>query len=136
MAKDLKAFLQDNKRKKKNIFYAVSKDFVDENGKPIKWELKHIKARVADEIRSEAMSEDGENFDFNLYAARVMAESVVYPDLRDIELQDSYGVNTPEDLLYEMVDNPGELSALQAKVFEMAGLAETAEEKVEQAKNS
>ena len=38
----------------------------------------------------------------------MVAASVVYPDLDNAELQDSYGVKRPEELLLEMVDDPGE----------------------------
>ena len=48
------------------------------------------------------------------YIQKMIVASVVMPDLYDAELQDSYGVKTPEDLLFAMVDDPGEyISGLQ-----------------------
>ncbi len=46
------------------------------------------------------------------YIQKMITASVVMPDLYDAELQDSYGVNTPEDLLLAMVDDPGEYNEL------------------------
>ena len=37
------------------------------------------------------------------YLARLLAASVVEPNLHDKDLQDSYGVMTPEELVQEMV---------------------------------
>ena len=37
------------------------------------------------------------------YSAMLLAASVVYPDLNDAELQDSYGVKTPEALINKML---------------------------------
>ena len=65
----------------------------------------------------------------------MLAAAVVYPDLQNAELQDSYGVTDPEDLLYEMIDNPGEFNDLAAFVQQYSGLDETMEEKVQEAKN-
>ena len=42
----------------------------------------------------------------------MMVASIVEPNLNDKTLQDSYGVMTPEDLLTEMIDNPGEYNDL------------------------
>ena len=41
----------------------------------------------------------------------------------------------PEDLLYEMIDNPGEFNDLAAFVQQYSGLDETMEEKIQEAKN-
>ena len=65
----------------------------------------------------------------------MMVASVVYPNLNDKDLQDSYGVMTPEDLLTEMVDNPGEYNAFGKFINEYNGFTEGLNEKVEKAKN-
>lgn len=65
----------------------------------------------------------------------MITRCVVEPDLQNIELQDSYGVNNPEALLMAMVDLPGEYANLQAFVSELCGFDVTMEEKVEEAKN-
>ena len=68
------------------------------------------------------------------YIAKVIAASVVKPDLYNAELQDSYGVKNPVELLYALVDDPGEYGRLAAFVQQLQGF-ETIEEKAEQAKN-
>ena len=63
-------------------------------------------------------------------------EGLVVPDLYDAELQDSYGVKTPEDLLYAMVDNAGEYQNLVAWIQKFQGFTEDFEVKIKRAKNS
>ena len=58
------------------------------------------------------------------------------PDLYDAELQDSYGVKTPEDLLLAMVDSPGEYNDLAAYVQKFQGFDVSLDDKVQEAKNS
>jgi len=65
----------------------------------------------------------------------MIAASVVVPDLYDKELQDSYGVATPEELLLAMVDEPGEYNELAAFVQKFQGFDVSFHDKVEEAKN-
>ena len=76
-----------------------------------------------------------QKIDTSKYLAKMICACIVEPNLYDKELQDSYGVMTPEDLLAEMVDDPGEYNNLAAFIQEYNGFTETIEEKVEQAKN-
>lgn len=69
------------------------------------------------------------------YLAKMIAASVVYPDLYDKELQDSYGVMTPEDLVYAMVDNAGEYQELSVWLQNFQGFTKTMDDKVDEAKN-
>ena len=71
----------------------------------------------------------------SLYIQKMIAASVVMPDLFDAELQDSYGVKTPEDLLMAMVDDPGEYNDLAAFVQKFQGFNVSFEDKVKEAKN-
>ena len=70
-----------------------------------------------------------------LYAAKMLAASVVFPDLNNAELQDSYGVTTPHDLVREMVDDPGEYNDFVAFVQEFNGFTNDMDDKVAEAKN-
>lgn len=65
----------------------------------------------------------------------MIAASIVYPDLYDKELQDSYGARTPEELLLAMVDDPGEYSELASYVQKFQGFDVSLNDKVEEAKN-
>ena len=70
------------------------------------------------------------------YLAKMVVAATVYPDLYDAELQDSYGVKTPEDLLYAMVDDAGEYQNLTVWMQKFQGFSQPIEEKVNAAKNS
>ncbi len=68
------------------------------------------------------------------YLNELIAESVVEPDLYNAELQDSYGVKTPGDLLYAMIDEPGEYQDLSEWVQNYHGFS-TLDDKKAEAKN-
>lgn len=61
--------------------------------------------------------------------------SVVEPNLNSAELQDSYGVKTPEKLLQEMVDDPGEYNAFAMFIQEFNHMNTSLQDKVDEAKN-
>lgn len=138
-------FMKANKSVKANELHAVTKTLCDENGKPIEWEFRHITAKENDAIRDECTREIPmpgkpgayrQKLDVSKYLRKLVAASVVSPDLYDTELQDSYDVKTPEELLYAMVDDPGEYSELAAYVQKLNGFDVSFEDKVEEAKNS
>lgn len=53
----------------------------------------------------------------------------------DKELQDSYGVMTPEELLYAMVDNAGEYQDFTMWMQKFQGFTKNLDDKVDEAKN-
>ncbi len=65
----------------------------------------------------------------------MLCACIVEPNLYDKELQDSYGVMTPEELLKEMIDDPGEYQDFASFVQDYNGFNTSFEEKVEEAKN-
>ena len=135
-------FMKANKKVQENAFYAATKSLCDENGQPLEWEFRHITSAESESIRDSCMD------DFNLgkgnylprfksseYISKLIAASVGVPDLRDAELQDSYDVKKPEDLLLAMVDDPGEYNRLGNFVQQFLGLNVSFEDKVGEAKN-
>ncbi len=137
-------FMRENKAEKKNGFYAPTKSLCDENGKPLEWEFRHITSKDNEGLRDECTIEVPITGKPNVFRPKVLSSkyikkmitaSVVLPDLYDAELQDSYGVSTPEDLLFAMVDDPGEYNELAAFVQKFQGFDTTFDDKVEQAKN-
>lgn len=136
-----KAFLKKNKKEKPVIKYVASNDFVDENGNPIEWELKAISSKQVDILRdtySITKREKGKaktDFDSKGFNSALIVETVIYPDLFDAELQESYGVSDAGDLIYEMLDNAGDYNALLLKVNQVNGFDESFDERVEAAKN-
>ncbi len=71
----------------------------------------------------------------SLYIQKMIVASIVTPDMYNAELQDSYGVKTPEDLLMAMVDDPGEYNDLAAFVQKFQGFNVSFDDKVNEAKN-
>lgn len=142
---NLSLFLKKNKKLKENTKFIATKSLCDEKGKPLEWELKPLSTRESEEIREACTIEIPikgkpnmfrQKVNASKYGAKMLASSVVYPDLLNAELQDSYGVSTPEDLIKEMIDDPGEYNDFLAFVQEFNGYDITMEEKVEEAKNS
>lgn len=106
------AFMAKNAVAIENKKVIISKRFVDENGQPIEWELKAISAEENEELQRKCMvnvpvagrrGQTTREIDQFKFTNALLAASVVYPDLLDAELQDSYGVKTPEALLKKML---------------------------------
>ena len=127
-------FMKSNKIEKKNGFYAPTRSLCDENGKPLEWEFRHITSKENDGLRDDCTIEVPVTGKPNMFRPMVAA-SIVVPDLFNADLQDSYGVKTPEDLLVEMVDDPGEYNDLAAYVQKFQGFNVSFEDKVNEAKN-
>ena len=137
-------FMKSNKTVKENELHPVTKSLCDEKGIPLNWEFRHITSKENEEIR-EGCTVDlpvtgkpnvyRPKLKSSLYIRRMIAASVVVPDLYDAELQDSYGVKTPEDLLLAMVDDPGEYNELAAFVQKFQGFDVSLKDKVDEAKN-
>ncbi len=138
-------FMKSGKAVKPNEKYAATRSLMDEDGAPLLWEFRHITSKENEEIRESCTVDTPvagkpnvyrPRLKTSLYMQKLIAASVVTPDLYDAELQDSYGVKTPEDLLLALVDDPGEYAELAAWVETLQGFDSGLEEKVKQAKNS
>jgi hypothetical protein len=134
---DLKLFLKENKIKKENEFYRATQSLKDENGNALEWEIRRISTKEDELIREECMKEikGRGKIDYSLYMRRLAAASVVNPSLYNAELQDSYGVKTPEELLVAMIDSPGEYQEFIKFIQRMQGFDVSMKEKVDRAKN-
>lgn len=142
--KDLRAFMKDKQASKENVDMAVTKALTDENGNPLKWTLRPIGTKEHEEIRESAFKTVEINgkkglyrkdFDMKKYKDHLITRAVVHPDLKNAQLQDSYGVKKPEELIKEMIPNPGEYDALFDFISDYNGII-SFEEKVDEAKNS
>ena len=137
-------FMKSNKIMKENTTFAATKSLTDENGEPLKWTIKPLTTSENENIRESCMIDVPVTGKPNMfrpklntakYIAKMAAASVVEPNLYDKELQDSYGVMTPEDLLREMIDDPGEYNDFVAFIQDFNGFNTTLADKVEEAKN-
>ena len=98
---DIKAFLKQNKEVKENVKVVVSDGFKDEKGKPIPFEIKALTAMEDEAIRNACMrkvqvtgkkNQFTNELDSNRYVRLLCTNSVVFPNLKDAELQDSYPI--------------------------------------------
>lgn len=139
---DFSVFMAGNVAKDENVKYVASKRFTAK-GKPVEWELKAIDSDLDEALRKECTKKvpiAGKRGQFNQetdtdkYIGKMCVACVVYPDLNNAELQDSYGVKSADALLKKML-LPGEYTELKAKVMEVNGYDMSMEELVEEAKN-
>ncbi len=141
MANSLSAFLKENVKSIENKKLCVSERFVDEKGKPIEWEITAITASENQSIRNQCMKRIGSNragqtvekFDSAQYQARLIARCVVFPDLNDVDLQNSWGAMSAEQLASTLL-LPGEFDQLFVDITEHCGF-KTSQELVDEAKN-
>ena len=141
---NLSLFLKQNKKVKENTTFPATKSLTDENGNPLKWVIKPLTTKENEDIRESCTVEipvKGKPNMFrpkvntNQYLAKMIAASVIEPNLYNAELQDSYGVKTPEELLKEMVDDPGEYNDFATFIQQFNGFNTSINDKVEEVKN-
>lgn len=120
----------------------VSIRFKDAEGKPVPWKLRSITEEENQECRRAATRKvKGKNgvytpeIDPNDYMAKLMVTSVIYPDLKNSELQKSYGVLGAESLLRKML-LPGEFAALGERVQALNGFDRDMNELVDEVKTN
>lgn len=137
-------FMKANKKVKENEKYAPTNSLVGADGKALEWEFKSLSSKQNEKIREDCTIEvqvTGKpnlfrpKLDTSKYLTKMIVASTVYPDLYDAELQDSYGVKTPEDLVFELVDDAGEYQELCSWIQKFQGFNKSLEDKVEEAKN-
>jgi hypothetical protein len=135
----LSAFLAQNVIEVENEKVIVSKRFL-ENGKPICWEIRALSEEENETIRKACVKKiknkgvTTQETDYNLYLGKLIAESVVYPNLKDADLQKSYGVLGADSLIKKMLKS-GEYATLVEKVQEINGFSKDMSDLVEEAKN-
>lgn len=141
---DLSRFLKKNKVTKANLKIVATRSLVDEVGKPLLWEVRPLTTKEDNSIRDECTMDIPvtgkpgmyrQKLNTNKYLAKMATSSIVYPNLNDKELQDSYGVMGAEQLLLEMIDDPGEYNEFMGRLQQFHGFTESFQEKVDEAKN-
>lgn len=120
-------FMKKNQvAEQETVEYAATKTLRDEQGKPLVWKFRKIPSKLYfQNFKDTANLADD--------AKQMICMSCVHPNLRDKELQDSYGVRTPEALIVEMVPDLDEMAALSKFVAELNAVDVSAE--LEEAKN-
>lgn len=140
---NLSSFLKQNALQQENVKYVASQRFVDENQKPIEWEIKTISSREDENLRKTAMrkvqvagkrGQYTQEIDTNKYIGLLACACTVFPNLNDAGLQNSYGVMCADELLKAML-LPGEYADYLMKVQEICGFDKSTQELVDEAKN-
>ncbi len=136
----LNAFLSQNAIKAENEKHVISDRFKDKDGKPAPFEFRALTEVENEQIRKSCTRKIKSkgvvttDIKFEEYTAKLAVESVVFPNLKDKELQESYGVLGAENLLKTMLTT-GEYATLMEKVQEINGFDVSDEEVIEEAKN-
>lgn len=135
--KNVSFFLRSNAEKKKEVIsYAPSERFKDEDGNPVSFVLRLLSGPEISRLQNDAVviDSDGADFDSEEFIASIMTNCVVYPNLKDAELQDSYQVMTEKDLLAAMLEGR-EYQRLAKKCQEINGLRDDLNDLKVKAKN-
>ena len=142
MSKSLSAFMRPNVEQIANAKYAASPRFKGEDGKPLEWEICCISADEYARIRSSCIrqmpvpgkkNQFTQRLDTYAFQSKVCARCTVFPDLNNAELQNSWGVVKPEELVGAMLIG-GEFDDYVTEVFRINGF-KTENELVDEAKN-
>lgn len=141
MSNTLSAFFAQNVPSETTEDFVVSDRFKDQDGRPIPWKLRSISEEENEQIRKSATemirgangvrmpqtkSED--------YIAKLAVASVVYPELKNADLQQSYGILGADKLLKKMLRS-GEYAALVQKVQQLNGYDRDINDLKEEVKN-
>jgi hypothetical protein len=141
---NLALFMKRNQIAKENTFFAATQSLKDEEGNPLMWEIRPLTPKEEERIKELCTNEvpvKGRphltipKLNTSKYISKMLAASVVTPDLLNAELQDSYGVKNEEDLLKEMIDSPGEYNDFGMFVQRFNGFNIAIEDKADEVKN-
>lgn len=141
---NLSLFMKKNKEQRENAKFPATSSLKDDKGNTLEWEVKPLTTKENERMRNDATLEIPidkkrtqyrQKLDVSKYGQKLIVASVVSPDLNNADLQDSYGVNNPEDLVMEMIDNPGEFAEFQAFITEFNGFDTSMSDEVEEVKN-
>ncbi|AUS95040.1 phage portal protein [Clostridium thermosuccinogenes] len=130
----LKAFLNPIKVENKEVI--VSNRF-QEDGKPVPFVIRPITQKENEELIRKYTKKDKkgqETFNRTEYIHALTASAVVFPDLKNAELQKSYGVLGEAELLKTML-YVGEFAELAKEVQALSGLDVDINEDIEEVKN-
>jgi hypothetical protein len=130
----LKAFLNPIRIEDKEVI--VSNRFVEDK-KVVPFKIRAITQEENSVLIRKFTKRDKKNvetFDRPGYVAALTASAVVFPDLKNAELQKAYGVLGESELLQKMLYT-GEYAELSLSVQEHSGLENDINDKTDEAKN-
>lgn len=138
---DFSAFMAGSAIAAEPVEYVASKRFKGKDGKPAKWKIQPFSASENDKLTKEftrkvrlPSGERKNTFDNDRYNLAIVTKAVIYPNLNDPALQDSYGVMSAEELVQKML-LPGELVDLQNAIAQVLGFENDIADDIKTAKN-
>lgn len=137
MENTFRRFMKQNVAPHENTFYEISKRFCEEDGTPIKFEFRALTSKDVDESRDSAITKTRRGItgvNSTILMHNLITKALVFPDLEDKELQDSYGVYGASALIGVMFDAK-EYTTLSDIVGALAGFDQDTDELKAEAKN-
>lgn len=142
MADNFKAFMAENAIKYNEVEYVASERFVDENGKPIPWrfrilteaESQKIRAKCKKRVTDARTRQTSIETDNEKYNDLMIEQCVIYPNLNDAALQESYGAVGAAELARTML-LPGEYADLSMAITEANSFDSGMADKIKRVKN-
>lgn len=138
---DFSEFFAQNKVATEVHEFVASKGYVSKTtGEPLKWKLRKVDEFVHKRIKKDSRIKTKTNgavrytHDNDLYLSKLAVASIVYPDLNDKELQNSFNVMCAEDLLDRML-SAGEYTMLSLEIQKINDFDIDINEQIEDAKN-
>lgn len=140
---DMKSFFKESAIPVENVKYAASERFLDAAGTPLEWELRPLTSEefeaILDRAKKKVPSPDNPR---NLLVvtdnAKVRDEmlkaSVVYPNLKAADLQDSWS-SVGEIATLRAMLLPGEVNELVNVIQQISGFEVGMDEKIKTVKN-
>ncbi|MFD0712848.1 phage portal protein [Paenibacillus sp. GCM10027626] len=138
---DLSVFFAGNAAVEVTEDVVISPRFKDKKGNAVPWKIRSMTEDENEQCRKAATkkvkTKNGQyvpETDYNQVVVNTVVTSVVFPNLKDAELQKSYGVVGADELLKKML-LPGEYAALVQKVQDINGYDREMNELVDEVKN-
>ncbi len=129
---DMEMFMAGQGAAIEDTEFNVSDRYKDKEGKTVLWKLRPISGDAERGIKAACFKDN--KFDNIKYSEMIAAETVVYPNLGNGKLQDSYRVMGKTSLLNKML-LAGEKNRLILKALEINGLNISTEELAKDVKN-
>lgn len=141
-SKTMDIFMKGKAKDLESEFVIVSKRFLDSESRPVPFELRAITTERIEELQDECTQpvfkkgrKIDERLDYKRFGAKMGIETTVYPNFRDKDLLDSYGIVDPVELVKEVLSVGGEYAEWIEAVQRVNGFDENFQDLVEEAKN-
>ncbi|WP_068505716.1 phage tail assembly chaperone [Paenibacillus kribbensis] len=137
---DLTLFYAENVAAEITEEIALSERFKDADGKPLKWKIRSVSEEETSIIRKESTKKVRvkgvyqSETDSDLFVSKLVVAGVVYPNLKDAGLQNSYGVRGADSLIQKML-LAGEYSTLTDRIQTLSGFDRDINDLIQDVKN-